>query len=687
MIDDTDKKSGFYVISVESRKGGVGKTTAALNLASILLEKKHAVLFLDLDFTGTNTADVVEDSYYWKNTVNVIKTEGKKKSSVNLLSEFNSYLAGIEPAKWINQYRANKVNLIGSQIFDEDQKTIINPSFLLDEIYLAWLKEYLEQIINKFIGITKVERNFQTIIFDNSPGFIGLANLIHEWLIELGPKIGKFIFLSSLDKQDIKACANTMLSLNQDYQNVYKAVKAYRDAKESNKELQLDEENSIQKDFFMKMISHENHSASSLQSMEIYQKDLSSVNQLIVNPTGYQCILINKIPDPGFMYELVKKINSDFLKQLDTYEISVNNLILVDKTIDDNFNFSYFSDFSPDQLSTKTINSLQNFIGSIKETINIFEKKYDNTFYSQLDSNRIDISSVLSQHVEIVRNMISRFKGLFNHPIPPWIEETIELMPSIDRLANLFSRFIESFIHENEKVPSEIDASMGSHPTSSWYAYIHNITNQKDFTSNLSKVETKYRQILRYSMLNIGTYFISNLLLLSRYDNSSLISDLFICFFENQVQVLNQYFLENPLIEKDSTMQFAVSMVLVNTNKNKISAPILKNYLKKYLHQNEDEMFLKSIEDIYTLFSFIQSKYLMLKEDTTFVVKFLLELLNYPDMLTNSQLKRRVKLVLNERITPPKNGLTFIVSEYKVEKCMESFEKPLKMCLRMWKLI
>jgi hypothetical protein len=40
------------LVSVESRKGGVGKTTAALNLARLLLEKrKRAVLFLDIDIT------------------------------------------------------------------------------------------------------------------------------------------------------------------------------------------------------------------------------------------------------------------------------------------------------------------------------------------------------------------------------------------------------------------------------------------------------------------------------------------------------------------------------------------------------------------------------------------------------------------------------------------------------------
>jgi chromosome partitioning protein len=45
-------------ISVASRKGGVGKTTLACGLASILAERKHSVLLVDLD-TQSNAAAVL----------------------------------------------------------------------------------------------------------------------------------------------------------------------------------------------------------------------------------------------------------------------------------------------------------------------------------------------------------------------------------------------------------------------------------------------------------------------------------------------------------------------------------------------------------------------------------------------------------------------------------------------------
>ena len=44
----------YKIISVESRKGGVGKTTAALNLSNLLVERGYKVLLLDIDITGTS---------------------------------------------------------------------------------------------------------------------------------------------------------------------------------------------------------------------------------------------------------------------------------------------------------------------------------------------------------------------------------------------------------------------------------------------------------------------------------------------------------------------------------------------------------------------------------------------------------------------------------------------------------
>jgi len=52
------------IVSVESRKGGVGKTTAALCLSRLLRKREYAVLVLDLDVTGTNAADIAESPFW-----------------------------------------------------------------------------------------------------------------------------------------------------------------------------------------------------------------------------------------------------------------------------------------------------------------------------------------------------------------------------------------------------------------------------------------------------------------------------------------------------------------------------------------------------------------------------------------------------------------------------------------------
>lgn len=77
-IDNKKNDTRFKIISVESRKGGVGKTTAALNLADLLLEKGFRVLLLDLDITGTSISGSFKNSY-WEEKINPIKDHKDNK--------------------------------------------------------------------------------------------------------------------------------------------------------------------------------------------------------------------------------------------------------------------------------------------------------------------------------------------------------------------------------------------------------------------------------------------------------------------------------------------------------------------------------------------------------------------------------------------------------------------------------
>ena len=94
----------WVIVSVESRKGGVGKTTAALNLARLFQQRQYAVLFLDVDITGTNAADAL-DSPFWKDITHVVRhTDKDDHPPANLLHLFQAkFMAGQGIAKFSSE--------------------------------------------------------------------------------------------------------------------------------------------------------------------------------------------------------------------------------------------------------------------------------------------------------------------------------------------------------------------------------------------------------------------------------------------------------------------------------------------------------------------------------------------------------------------------------------------------------
>ena len=73
----------YEVFSIESRKGGVGKTTMALNLAKALIAKGYKVLYLDCDISGTPVSVATEHSMYWNQYANAMHEEDGGPSKIN----------------------------------------------------------------------------------------------------------------------------------------------------------------------------------------------------------------------------------------------------------------------------------------------------------------------------------------------------------------------------------------------------------------------------------------------------------------------------------------------------------------------------------------------------------------------------------------------------------------------------
>ena len=151
-------------ISVESRKGGVGKTTAALCLARILKRRGYAVLVLDLDITGTDAAYIAE-APFWAKDLHIIQEIGEGEAvpiSANLIKMFDKYFMSgsrlpefsVTPhVPYTLLVDLERVNVFGSQIYNTDiagERDKLNgvtcierPSILFDEFaYIVVARVY-----------------------------------------------------------------------------------------------------------------------------------------------------------------------------------------------------------------------------------------------------------------------------------------------------------------------------------------------------------------------------------------------------------------------------------------------------------------------------------------------------------------------------------------------------------------
>lgn len=211
--------SNYKLISVESRKGGVGKTTAALNLGYLLKEQYH-VLLLDIDITGTSIRAIQKSQFWMNDTCLLTDSEG---TAVNLLQYYtNSYLKG-KPLFSFSKNRElgkihiaeDSINVIASELYGDDATLLYDPSLLLDNLHVYWLTKLITSICEGFSGCFNDKPC--VIILDNSPGFVGIGKAVHDILTDIGPEDAKFLTVSSLDIQDLESSLKSVYVLHQEY--------------------------------------------------------------------------------------------------------------------------------------------------------------------------------------------------------------------------------------------------------------------------------------------------------------------------------------------------------------------------------------------------------------------------------------------------------------------------------------
>ena len=204
----------FY--NVESRKGGVGKTTVALNLARALAKKNYDVLLIDCDITGTPITKASMNSPFWKNHVALISDEvGDSEGTVlNLISYYKRvFLKGKSLNNRLSHKTINgRIQLIGSDIYDANGSLIIDPRDLMDDLHSFWFLEMIEEIIHHFCEESELPQ--QAVVLDNSPGYVGIGKSIREWLTKKSTEKTSFVLVSSLDEQDIQATIASAIDIH-----------------------------------------------------------------------------------------------------------------------------------------------------------------------------------------------------------------------------------------------------------------------------------------------------------------------------------------------------------------------------------------------------------------------------------------------------------------------------------------
>jgi hypothetical protein len=315
------------IVSVESRKGGVGKTTAALNLARILLETgRYAVLFLDVDITGTNAVDGLGPSYWQGITHKVMRARKHAREVANLLGLFDSdfMTQGDLPAfgvEWaagsqnLLSFDPRKINVLGSQIYNDsgssettgrNEDYICDPRILFDELHAFWFVEFLQSLCGSFCDAVEVlGSDLQVaIVIDNSPGYVGFAPSIQDWLTDLGPRRGKFLMVTSLDPQDVRSVARALEGLHRLYSYKWRAAAAYRKMLSSEQARGV-ELSSLESEFFERLVEVKSSSAArhsdaggeACSDISFYL-DSSTVDGEMYEFTRsrYMALIINRLP-------------------------------------------------------------------------------------------------------------------------------------------------------------------------------------------------------------------------------------------------------------------------------------------------------------------------------------------------------------------------------------------------------
>ena len=289
----------YKLYSVESRKGGVGKTTVALNLAKALIRREYDVLFIDCDITGTPITDAAQHSPFWKNHVRACMINNRPCNLIQYLKEV--YLSGGNIGQDIIdrfEYTEGFIHLIGSELYDVKGNLVFDPRYLMDDLHSFWFVELIRDIAEVFA--TKSKRIQKAVILDNSPGYVGIGKSVRDWLSSVGPDYAHYVLVSSLDEQDVESTISSALDIQRQMNDKWEIACEYEKLKQSRTSF----------DMIEKLIKDNQMLASfyySLVDGEQYKSNLDKKPKL----KDYVSVLVNRVPssyqDVGLHYRFDDK--------------------------------------------------------------------------------------------------------------------------------------------------------------------------------------------------------------------------------------------------------------------------------------------------------------------------------------------------------------------------------------------
>lgn len=282
---------GFKIISVESRKGGVGKTTVARLLAEIVtapyVDSRNVnvrAVVIDLDILGTDSADFIK----------TIPGDYIQIADRCLLECFNgkTFSNKIGLKKWkIDEKRIFYIPSLLSSYSKKERRIKYIPQLLFDELHSQWFMDLLKELFQQFVS--DYNEDYELVfILDNPPGYSEFVPVLEDYLVEIGPEIGKTIFVCSLDKQDLKASAAGMRLLYKKYRKALLAAQYYHSITCVNDKVAEKEPLHFNKHLFDALLNEE------LAKDNYYYSEKITLENCVYYSDPKLCIglIVNKVP-------------------------------------------------------------------------------------------------------------------------------------------------------------------------------------------------------------------------------------------------------------------------------------------------------------------------------------------------------------------------------------------------------